>query len=319
MKNKACFRIFVLAALLYAAFAAAPPAAQYQGFSLGLGVEGNGITIVEGLGLGGQFAAEARLSRRFALDFHLGVSTFFSQGLDAAYSFIATEALLYPRWYFFTPEDAAASGVELFAGAGAGVLATVSDMDFRESRGSPKVGVIAGARFRLTRGFYVEPYVRAGYPNLVSLGIMAGLRFPARGTAAGRPVVETVVVERPVTAADTVLGVYFPPDETRFDRLDGAVKARNMEALEGIVRLPGENPSVRLLLEGHANPAYGTEQQLMRLGNQRAAYVEQALVARGVSPDRLITADWGGRNLAVPPEDRERGGQNRRVDMRLLF
>jgi outer membrane protein OmpA-like peptidoglycan-associated protein len=330
MKNKACFCIFVFAALLYAAFAAAPLAAQYQGFSLGLGVEGNGITVIDGLGLGGQFSAEARFSERFSLDFHAGISTLISEG--AVYSFLAMEALLYPRWYFLTLDDPSATGFELFAGVGAGVLTTVSNTDFRESRGSPEIGVIGGARFRLRWNFYVEPYIRAGYPTLFSLGVMAGLRFPAEPlrervieTKVEKLVetkTETVYVEKPSApgaAADIVLSVYFPPDLASFEGLDGATAARNEKALDEIVRLLKENPSAQLLLEGHANPAYGSEADHLLLGGRRAAYVEEALLARGLSQGRMVIADWGGRNLAVPLEDWEHWSENRRVDMRMLF
>jgi outer membrane protein OmpA-like peptidoglycan-associated protein len=331
MKNRTSFRIPILAALLYAA-SAVPLAAQYQGLSLGLGVEGNGITLIEGIGLGGQFAVEARLSRRFALDFHLGASTFFSKNFDTAYSFVAMEAMLYPRWYFLAPEDMTSPGVELFAGPGVGVLATVSNMDFHESRGSPEVGVIAGARFRLTRSFYVEPYIRAGYPTLVSVGIMAGIRFPsARGTAArtvkgSEKDVRTVIVERVVeretsvmTEGKTLGSVYFPPDTAWFEGLDAALVSQNRETLKEAARLLKERPSAWLLLEGHANPVYGTERWLKTLSEERAAYAERALIDWGVSPERLVTVGRGGNRPDVPLEDEEHWGQNRRVDLRIFF
>jgi outer membrane protein OmpA-like peptidoglycan-associated protein len=324
MKNKTCFCIFAFAAFLYAAFATAPLAAQYQGFSLGLGVEGNGITLIEGIGLGAQLAAEARLSRRLSLDARLGASTFFSKNFDTAYSFIAMEAMLYPRWYFLAPEDMTSPGIELFAGPGVGVLATVSNMDFRESRGSPEVGVIAGVRFRLKHNIYIEPYVRAGYPTLASVGVMAGIRFPARETAARTVIVEKAVVEEKETAVamaegKTLRSVYFPPDIAVFEGLDAGIISQNRAALEEVVRLLKERPSAWILLEGHANPVYGSEQWLKYLSEERAAYVERALIAQGVSPERLLTVGRGGVRPDVPLEDEEHWGQNRRVDLRIFF
>jgi outer membrane protein OmpA-like peptidoglycan-associated protein len=340
----------LLLAFLYAVLAAAPLAAQYQGVSLGLGVEENTVTLWQGgekpdalirwsdgdLGLGALFTVEGRLSRFFALDFHATVSTFQSRlsdiGSDA--TFISAEAQLYLRFYPFAPKEMRQGGVEFFLGAGGGVLATMNGLDLHNSRGSPEFGGITGFRFRLGSYFYLEPFVRASYqPVLFGAGITAGFRFPARTTP--EPVVETEPPEEtpeeppsPSTEAagppiSEIFVLIFEPNGARFDGLDEATARKNEETIATILKLLEDHPTARLFIEGYANPVLGTQkeerQTLRPLSLSRAAYIVHTFMERGIAPERLTYIGEGGIRPVAAFEDRENWGQNRRAEIRIIW
>lgn len=316
-----------LPALLYAAFiasplAAAPPAAPYQGISLGLGGEANTITLSDGdYGLGALFTVEGRLGRFFALDFHGTATTLRSRlpdfGTDD--TFLNLDALLYLRFYLFAPKEMRQGGIEFFLGVGGGVLATLNGLDLHNSRGSPEAGGIAGFRFRLGSRFYLEPYIRASYhPRLFGAGLTAGFRFPARP-----PPVTVIEVEKIVDSdlPNKVFTLVFPPSSPSFDRLDEYAASQNRETMLHIRSLLDQYPSARLLIEGYANPVLGTDNEkptLLTLSGRRAAYIAGILVNSGISPERLVYVGEGGSRPIVPIEDRGNWNQNRRVEIRLI-
>jgi hypothetical protein len=170
--------------LLYAAFSGAPLAAQYRGISLGLGGEVNAVSMLEDGGLGAAFAVESRLNRLFALSFQGYWSLQNGSTLADLFggtAFTGIEASTFLRVYFVSPKEMRPGGIELFLGAGVGVLAVMNGSDVRDSRGHPEAGVILGARFRLGSRFYIEPYARGGFPFIGGVGLMFGLRFPDTG------------------------------------------------------------------------------------------------------------------------------------------
>ncbi|MDR1148410.1 MAG: hypothetical protein LBK66_07245 [Spirochaetaceae bacterium] len=180
VKNLAAYKTTVLI-LLYAAFAGAPLAAQYRGISLGLGGEVNAVSLVEGGGYGAAFAVESRLNRLFALSFQGYWSLQNGSTLTDLFNktaFTGIEASTFLRFYFVSPKEMRPGGIELFMGAGVGVLAVMNGSDVHDTRGHPEISAILGARFRLGSRFYLEPYARGGFPFIGGVGIMFGLRFP---------------------------------------------------------------------------------------------------------------------------------------------
>jgi hypothetical protein len=138
---------------------------------------------LEGGGYGTAFAVESRLNRLFALSFNGYWSLQNGSTLTDLFNgtaFTGIEASTFLRFYFLSPQNIRPGGVELFMGAGVGVLAVMNGSDVRDSRGHPEAGVMLGARFLLGSRFYLEPYARAGFPFIGGVGLMFGLRFPDR-------------------------------------------------------------------------------------------------------------------------------------------
>ena len=121
--------------------------------------------------------------------------------------------------------------------------------------------------------------------------------------------------------SNEVFFLIFQPNSARFYDLDPALILKNKDALMRVIKLLDENPSLRLLIEGYANPVLGTDderQTLLTLSERRASYIARALVNSGVPPERLVSVGEGGSRPVVPLEDRDNWEQNRRVELRLL-
>jgi hypothetical protein len=168
--------------LLAFLFSATPLAAQYRGLALGIGSEINGVTIFDDLALGATFSIEYRLNRYFSLDFHAAAAAPVSRlpDIGTANAFLGFETLEFLRWYMFSPNEMdTPKGFEIFAAAGLGLITTNNTMDVHNSRGSLELAGKLGARFRIGKYFYVEPYLRGGYPFMAGGGLIAGFRFPS--------------------------------------------------------------------------------------------------------------------------------------------
>ena len=70
--------------------------------------------------------------------------------------------------------------------------------------------------------------------------------------------------------------------------LDDAARA----VLNGQAEWLANNPEYTAVIEGHADEQ-GTQEYNFRLGERRAASVEQYLISRGVAPGRLRTVSFG--------------------------
>jgi outer membrane protein OmpA-like peptidoglycan-associated protein len=99
----------------------------------------------------------------------------------------------------------------------------------------------------------------------------------------------------------------------------------NIDSLERVVSIFERYPEYRLLLEGHALNIYrGTgreaqEEEVLRpLTVERAKKVKQALVERGMDPERIEIEAYGGTRPLVPVSDKEQRWKNRRVEFVLL-
>jgi outer membrane protein OmpA-like peptidoglycan-associated protein len=336
-------------ALVRAVCAAMPLAAQSRGFSFGLGGEANAVSLELG-GYGALFAAESRLNRWFSLAVLGGASLQNTSGfadLTGGTAFIGMEASAFARWYFLSSPDAWRSGgVEVFAGLGGGALVAMNGTDPRNSRGSPAVSGILGARFNLGDRFYIEPYVRGGIPSVGGAGLLFGFRFPVRSEAGPPQIVEVervveveriVEVERVVEAErvvetervvevesplNEVFVFIFPPNAARFNDLDEAAAQQNNQTLSRLLTLLEENPGARMLLEGFANPVLGTvleRETLQQLSERRVSYIAVNIIGRGIAADRLLQIGEGGSHPIVARDERERWEQNRRVEVRLLL
>ncbi|GAB6393593.1 MAG: OmpA family protein/gliding motility-associated C-terminal domain-containing protein [Treponematales bacterium] len=162
------------------------PYPSSEEISLSFGAEVNYVTLQRGVGIGGMLGAEYRFNELIAANVRMGASfpvsgvprimdTFGLEGEAAQLygPFVGLEGGLALRFYFLRFQR-----WELFASGGIGLLATNIGEDLLLSRSSAEFEGRLGARIFLPENWYLEPYVRGGYPFVWGAGVMAGLRFP---------------------------------------------------------------------------------------------------------------------------------------------
>ncbi|MDR0524731.1 MAG: OmpA family protein [Spirochaetaceae bacterium] len=243
------------------------------------------------------------------------------------------ETSLFARIYFFRPK-----GIELFLEPGfGGIFVTGGEGQdgayMGQTKGFFDFYANVGARFNLGN-WYIEPYGGFGYPYWGRLGVMFGYRVPAPKPAAPAPAAPARsaassasdrVTERQTETPRTVTSsgaqepirtIYFPANRTDFTGLDFATVETNNRNISAVVSLLQGNPEYRVLLEGHANPTEGTENEeryeLIPLSRQRADAVADMLVAAGANRKQLVIGGSGGLHAGGSAET------NRRVELSLL-
>jgi hypothetical protein len=135
-------------------------AQEARQITLGLGIEGN-MNTRESVALGSMVNADYGIIPNLAAGIKFG----FSHNM-AHIMTLEPEAFI--RWYFL-----GGKGFSFFAQAGIGTSIFFEDMEVH-----PAVlgDLVVGLRVPLKQ-WYVEPYLRAGYPLIWGAGISAGYRF----------------------------------------------------------------------------------------------------------------------------------------------
>ena len=98
-----------------------------------------------------------------------------------------------------------------------------------------------------------------------------------------------------------------------FDLDQSAIKSGERQKLVEAVKYLNDNPTKRLLLEGHCDWR-GTEEYNMSLGDRRAQSVKNYLVKAGISADRLETLSKGSLE-ATKNGTEDQMSKDRRVDL----
>ena len=96
-----------------------------------------------------------------------------------------------------------------------------------------------------------------------------------------------------------------------FDR--SSVRADQQANIDAVAQVLQQNPGAKLQVEGHCDER-GTEEYNRALGERRALSVREALMARGISPDRILTVSYGEDRPAVPGHDESAYSLNRRAE-----
>lgn len=105
-------------------------------------------------------------------------------------------------------------------------------------------------------------------------------------TAAGlQPRLPEGAIDKGDVIAGLLPSVYFDLDQS-------AIKPGERQKLIAAVKYLNENPTKKLLLEGHCDWR-GTDEYNMALGDRRAQSVKNYLVKAGISADRLETLSKG--------------------------
>jgi len=86
--------------------------------------------------------------------------------------------------------------------------------------------------------------------------------------------------------------------------------------LDSLARVMRDNPDLTIRLDGYADPR-GTEDFNMNLSRDRTSAVRDALVARGVPPERIDTHAHGDREASSADGDLDSYALERRVRARL--
>jgi peptidoglycan-associated lipoprotein len=105
--------------------------------------------------------------------------------------------------------------------------------------------------------------------------------------------------------------VYFEFDSAVVRSIDES----NVDAVASELQSVSAN---KLLIEGHCDER-GTEEYNRALGERRALALREALVGKGISPDRIRTLSYGEDRPADPAMDEVAYAKNRRGEFILLL
>ena len=114
--------------------------------------------------------------------------------------------------------------------------------------------------------------------------------------------------ETKTTAVSTSATVYFD-----FDKYN--LSSRSIQTLRGVISSMKDNPSLTLVLEGHADER-GTREYNLALGQRRAESVADYLESRGIDRSRLLIKSYGEESPAVSASNERAWARNRRVEIK---
>ena len=114
--------------------------------------------------------------------------------------------------------------------------------------------------------------------------------------------------ETKTTAVSTSATVYFD-----FDKYN--LTSRSIQTLRGVISSMRDNPSLTIVLEGHADER-GTREYNLALGQRRAESVADYLESRGVERSRLVVKSYGEESPAVSVSNERAWARNRRVEIK---
>jgi hypothetical protein len=172
---------FITMAVLGAIKGVGIPMAYAQdvvGLSLSLGLEGNGYS-PDAMGFG------ARLAGNYRFGEMLSIGTSFLVCGDDVLTTMEFSGNV--RYYFLRDEESLIkyynwmSVFHLFLQAEAGAAAFIDENNSLQPHFM--AGLVAGSRIAFSRfgSFYIEPYLRIGYPYIFAIGVLGVYRFPITG------------------------------------------------------------------------------------------------------------------------------------------
>ncbi|MDC9720281.1 MAG: peptidoglycan-associated lipoprotein Pal [Gammaproteobacteria bacterium] len=137
----------------------------------------------------------------------------------------------------------------------------------------------------------------------------------AQATAAAQQAAENKVAQAAAEAAQKATQalahiIYFDFDQS-------TIKAEFRTALNGHAAYLSQNPSARIVLEGHADER-GTREYNIALGERRGNAVSRYLVVQGVSVDSIEVVSFGEERPVNAGHDSASWSENRRVEIRYI-
>ncbi|KIM10223.1 MAG: hypothetical protein KU37_11240 [Sulfuricurvum sp. PC08-66] len=131
--------------------------------------------------------------------------------------------------------------------------------------------------------------------------------------------VEKLVEEKPVEAKPSIADIEATLGTIYFDYDKFAVRSDMRPILEKNSEIfkKAETQSYRIKVEGNCDE-WGSDEYNYALGLKRAASVQEALKAEGISEERITLVSYGEANPLCADKTQECWSQNRRVDFKLL-
>ncbi len=108
--------------------------------------------------------------------------------------------------------------------------------------------------------------------------------------------------------------VHFPEDRIFFDFDRAVLREDAIATIEIQSDWLTRYPDYSTMIEGHADER-GTREYNLGLGCRRAVAMREALIVRGIAPDRLGTISYGKERPAVLGSNEDAWAQNRRAVM----
>jgi outer membrane protein OmpA-like peptidoglycan-associated protein len=118
-------------------------------------------------------------------------------------------------------------------------------------------------------------------------------------------------------AQQTNRGLVLTVGDVLFATGRAEVASGGLRSIDKLAEWLKKNPTRNLLIEGHTDNT-GAEDFNMKLSQQRAEAVRNALVSRGVGADRITTKGYGPRYPVVANDSAAGRQQNRRVEVVVL-
>lgn len=102
-----------------------------------------------------------------------------------------------------------------------------------------------------------------------------------------------------------------------FDLGKSDIKPEAEKDLNKLAEIMKDNPSMKILLEGHTD-RIGSARKNLVLSESRVKSTKEYLVKQGVMNSNIDVKGWGHQKPLVVTKDREEGKINRRVEIRIL-
>jgi len=121
---------------------------------------------------------------------------------------------------------------------------------------------------------------------------------PNSSTVKAAPKIAEVPVARPATPAEApvkpapTVATVSPLKDIFFEFDDSTVRADQKQSVEQDFAYLKAHPDAKVLVEGNCDER-GTEEYNLALGERRAETVKNALVAEGITADRINTVSYG--------------------------
>ena len=142
-------------------------------------------------------------------------------------------------------------------------------------------------------------------------------------TVTGQIPIDILVVRDGDLLKVQISNINFAPNSPELE-LDQSTEdgRKNISVLDRLVEVFDKYRSYEIRVEGHAVNISGTEreerEELLPLSQSRAATVREALIERGMDPDRITIVGRGGSDPVVPHTDLDNRWKNRRVEFILI-
>jgi outer membrane protein OmpA-like peptidoglycan-associated protein len=139
--------------------------------------------------------------------------------------------------------------------------------------------------------------------------------------------VDVLVIREDGKLKIRISNITFEPNSPELVTQNVKVFEKNIDILNRIAETLEKYASYDVRIEGHAVRVHWDDkelgekeerEELVPLSRNRAQTVKDALVERGIDPDRLSVKGMGGRDPLVPHSDLDNRWKNRRVEFILL-